>query len=89
MPANWGVIEERAEDEKFIAYHVVPMIDLDGASVMSAVHILTKDCPCGPVMESCGDQSAEVGDKNEDGTLKRWVMWDHHDPDHPGAKGHS
>ena len=42
MAANWGVIEERDDDGNFIAYHIMPMIDLDGEAVPSAAHDLER-----------------------------------------------
>lgn len=30
MGANWGVIENRDEDGNFIAYHIMPVVNVDG-----------------------------------------------------------
>ena len=84
-PGKWGLIEERADAETFVAYHVMPMIEVDGDWQASGAHSLSAECPRTPFMEHCGDLSAAVGEENEDGTLKRWVLWQHHDPDHDGA----
>ena len=70
MAANWGVIEDRDEDGVFIAYHVMPMIQLDGESIVSAAHDMSDACPCHPNL-SQGDGG--------------WDIWTHHDPDHPGS----
>ena len=72
MAANWGVIEEWADDNTFTAYHVVPMTspDPDGEPVMSAAHDLASTCPCHPFLSY-----------NNHG----WKLYQHHDPDHPGA----
>lgn len=85
MPAKWGLIEEREDDGHFIAYHVMPMIDVDGEYQASGAHSISKECPCAPILDPCGDLSATVGEKYDDGTLKRWNMWIHHDPEHDGA----
>jgi len=69
----WGVIEQRDEEtDEFLAYHVVPMTrpDPDGEPVVSAVHDLSETCPCHPFLE--------YGSGG-------WRIWEHHDPDHPGA----
>lgn len=70
MPANWGVIEQLDESNRFIAFHVVPLINLDGQPTMSAAHELSSTCPCRPFLS--------VTDLGFD-------MLNHHDPDHPGA----
>lgn len=71
MAANWGVVEERDEDDKFIAYHIMPMIDLDGEPVASAAHDLSDACPCHPEL-----QHGNGG----------WTIWNHHDPDRAGSE---
>lgn len=73
MAANWGVIEQLDDcTGQFVAYHVVPMTlpDPEGEPVMSAAHDLSSACPCHPFLE-----------KGHGG----WDIWEHHDPDHPGA----
>ena len=72
MACNWGVIEQRSDHGCFIAYHVVPMVhpDPEGDPVMSAAHDLSEGCPCKPFLEH-----GKGG----------WDIWQHHDPDHPGA----
>ena len=71
MAANWGCIEDRDDEGKFIAYHIVPMVTIGGEAVMSAAHDLSDACPCHPNL-----QYGKGG----------WVIWDHHDPSHPGSK---
>jgi hypothetical protein len=71
MAANWGVIEERDDDGVFIAYHVMPMVNIDGEDVPSAAHIMSDACPCHP--------SFSQGNGG-------WDIWTHHDPDHPGSE---
>lgn len=70
MPANWAVIEQLDESGCFLAYHVVPMVNLDGEAVISAAHELHDGCQCRPRLEH-----------GDDG----WDIWNHNDPDHPGA----
>jgi hypothetical protein len=65
------VIEERDDDGNFIAYHVMPMVQLDGESIVSAAHIMSDACPCHPNLEH-----GKGG----------WDIWNHHDPDHVGSK---
>lgn len=84
--SNWGVIEERDEGGKFIAYHVMPMIHVDDETIPSAAHYLSDACPCIPTLRHCGNLEAFVGETSEDGKLKRWIMWDHHDATHPGSR---
>jgi hypothetical protein len=69
MADNWGVVEVWPEEDT-TELHVVPMVDLDGESVMSAAHVLDPECRCGPL-----PSINELGVK----------MWTHHDPDHIGA----
>ena len=83
--SKWGVIEERSEAGNFIAYHVMPMIQVDGEAIVSAVHDLSCICPCKPFVEMCGDPTAKEGELNDDGTFKQWKLWLHHDEDHPGS----
>ncbi len=85
MSGKWGLIEERDDGETFVAYHVMPMIEVDGDWQASCAHSLSGECQCKPFMEHSGDLSAAIGEKNEDDTLKRWIMWQHHDPEHDGA----
>jgi hypothetical protein len=68
----WGCIEERTDSGEFVAYHVVPMIrpDPEGEAIMSAAHDLSSNCQCHPFL-----------DHGNGG----WDIWEHHDPDHPGA----
>lgn len=70
MANDWGVFEEQDDAGKFFAYHIVPMVDLDGESAMSAAHTLEQNCACQPIF-----------DKTKSG--RKLVA--HHDPDHPGA----
>jgi hypothetical protein len=71
MAANWGVVEERDDAGKFIAYHIMPMVDLDGEPVPSGAHELSDACSCHPnLTEHDGD----------------WDIWNHHDPEHPGSE---
>ena len=83
--SNWGLIEERNDAGGFIAYHVMPMVDLDGESVVSAAHEISCICPCKPFVEMCGDPTAKEGERTKDGKLKQWKMWLHNDADHPGS----
>lgn len=71
MAANWGCIEEREDDGTFIAYHIMPMITMDGDSVVSDAHDMSKDCHCRPFLTY-----GRGG----------WKIYDHHDPDHPGSR---
>lgn len=68
----WGVVEKRDDEGEFLAYHVVPMVQLDVADepVMSAAHILSEDCPCHPFLNH-----GKGG----------WNIWNHHDEGHTGA----
>lgn len=71
MAANWGVVEDRDDDGNFLAYHIMPMVDLDGEAVPSAAHDVSDTCPCHPSM-----------DHGNGG----WLIWIHHDADHPGSE---
>lgn len=74
MAAHWGVVETWPEHDT-AELHIVPMIDVgDGETEPSAAHALNSECSRGPV------QSV-----NELGV----TMWNHHDPDHPGAQTES
>lgn len=72
MAANWGVIEQLDDNGYFLAYHVVPMVrpDPEGEPVMSAARELSSSCDCRPLLEH-----GKGG----------WNIWNHNDPDHPGA----
>jgi len=83
--SNWGCVEEREDNGKFVAYHIMPMIQIDGQAVVSAAHDSNKDCVCHPFAEPCGDQSAALNEQRGDGKLKRWIMYQHHEPEHKGA----
>lgn len=67
---NWGTVEDRDETGKFIAYHVVPLVEIDGEAIMSGAHEVSATCSCNPVL-----------DRGRGG----WNIWLHHDPDHHGA----
>ena len=67
---SWAVIEERDEGNTFVAYHIMPMVTLDGDEMPSAAHDLSETCPCHPLFG-----------RNVHGC----VVWNHHDPDHDGA----
>jgi hypothetical protein len=71
MAANWGVIEQRDDYGVFIAYHIMPMVDIDGEAHPSGAHGLTKHCHCKPNLEH--------------GT-GGWDIWNHHDAEHPGSR---
>jgi len=64
------------------------LVQIDGESVVSAAHEMSDACPCHPELQECGDLTAIEGEKDENGKLKRWTMWDHHDADHPGSREH-
>lgn len=65
----WGVIEETDVEDRVVAYHVAPVVRLDGDVLMSGAHAITRECPCRPHRE----ESYGV------------TLWLHHDPDAPGA----
>ena len=70
MAKDWGVIEERDEGGKFMAYHVMPMIHVDTETIPSAAHDLSDAGPCHPnLMRGKGG----------------WKIWDHHDATHQGS----
>jgi len=66
----WGVVEDREENGTFIAYHVVPMVEIDGDSIPSGAHIMSDSCPCHPFLSH-----GEGG----------WDIWNHFDPAAPGG----
>ena len=71
MAANWGCVEDRDEYGKFIAYHIMPMIQIDGEAIVSDAHDMSKDCHCHPTLEF-----GKGG----------WSIWNHNDATHPGSK---
>jgi hypothetical protein len=86
MAANWGVIESRTESGHFVAYHVVPLIDCDGESICSAAHDLDPNCQCHPFYTLGGSGlPSQLNRKRSNGKLVCWQIWQHFDPDHPGA----
>ena len=70
MAANWGVIEQVDEGGTFVAFHIVPMVNIDGDVVMSSAHDLNPECQCHPSLS-----------QNDHG----YDMLNHHDADHPGS----
>lgn len=50
--SRWGVFEERSDDGRLIALHVVPVVCLDmdnNLAEVSSMHTLTIGCPCHPL----------------------------------------
>lgn len=70
MSMIWGVYEQWDDDDEFISFHVMPCVVIEGEDVRSGDHELSKDCPCGPLLE--------VNNLGYD-------VLTHHAPDHPGA----
>lgn len=66
----WGIVEQKNERDQFIAFHVVPIIYLDGEPYASGAHELNGTCPCQP-FSTLNKHEARV--------------WQHFDPHHPGA----
>jgi hypothetical protein len=71
MSMQWGVYEQRDEDDEFVAYHVMPVVVIEGEECRSGDHTLSADCPCGTFVE--------VSEKTG------CTIVQHHDPEHPGA----
>jgi hypothetical protein len=68
---KWGVYEERDDDEEFIAFHVMPIVVIEGEECRSGAHTLSADCPCGTIVEVSEKTGCSV------------IL--HHDPEYPGA----
>ena len=68
---KWGVYEERDEDEEVIAFHVMPIVVIEGEECRSGDHTISSDCSCNPLIE--------ISEKTGCAVIQ------HHDPDHPGA----
>jgi hypothetical protein len=71
IDANWGIVEETDDAGNFAAFHIVPMVTIDGDVLVSAAHDITKNCPCGTHFEQ--------------GKKHKTKIWIHYDPDHAGA----
>jgi hypothetical protein len=71
MSMQWGVYEQRDQDGTFIAFHVMPVVVIEGEEIRSGDHILSSKCSCNPLVEI----SEETG----------CAVHLHHDPDYPGA----
>jgi hypothetical protein len=90
MEFNWGVFEERTDKGRFTAYHVVPIINCDGEAICSANHVLHSYCHCKPFHTLGGSGiPSQLNHKGADGKLLCWEVWQHFDPDHPGALSHN
>jgi hypothetical protein len=71
MSMKWGVYEEHDEAGEFIAFHVMPVVVIEGEECRSGDHILSADCLCGTKVEVSEETGCQV------------VL--HHDPYYPGA----
>jgi hypothetical protein len=83
---HWGVFEDRTDSGKFVAYHVLPLVQADGESLCSAAHRMSAECQCGPFYTLGGSGiPSQVGKRDGDGKLICWKIYHHFDPDHPGS----
>jgi len=67
---SWQVIKESDENEIFVAFHVMPMVKIDGELFPSAAHDVSENCPCRPLRSI---------------NRNKLTVLTHHDPDHNGA----
>jgi hypothetical protein len=68
----WGVVEEMDNAGRFRAYHIIPMVNVDGDLLVSGAHDISAKCHCGPLLER----------SHTDPTTK---IYNHYDPDADGA----
>jgi hypothetical protein len=66
----WAVQRDYDDEGRLAFEHVVPCVFVGDDYEVSDAHILSPECPCGPIID-------------EDDIHVAVVI--HHDPDHPGA----
>jgi hypothetical protein len=71
MRPHWGIVEETDDNDKFVAFHIVPMVTVDGDLLVSAAHDITRECACGTHYER--------------GRKHQTDIWIHYDPDYAAA----